>query len=391
MQRFGERPSCRAKDIYQILERFAAAGIQKAPELEEVARNCLRLKASMEGTSNSASGLDSLLDFHSDRSLLLIWKFSTKQKKQRAFLQSALKHWERHKETGGANQKSKALSKSEFVTQPQEYDWDTMFADPSLPLVVDIGCGMGVSLLGLSSSTDENSNQASSQLLSGNHPLTTWQDCNFVGVDLGALGIGYARSVASRWCLEDRLQFVVDSAEDFVEKVKESYPGPIRLFLIQFPTPYRLKPAETNDSYAKSGNSQLPTSANDGFMVTEKLLRLIHESLLKTNGRLLIQSNCEDVAVGIRNLACKEVGFLFESMSTNVESSPFTSVSVTPRIPQRTADWIAMGGERANGPGWFGNPLLHREGATETEVACALNGTPVHRCLLRPSGNKKAE
>jgi hypothetical protein len=120
-------------------------------------------------------------------------------------------------------------------------------------------------------------------------------------------------------------------------------------------------------------------------MVTENLLQSVHTAISNTNGRLLLQSNCEDVSVWMRNLACDKVGFSFEDQSLlDVESVPFTSNHVAPRVPQRTAEWITMGGERANGPGWFENPLLHRAGATETEVACALNGTPVHRCLLRP-------
>ena len=32
-----------------------------------------------------------------------------------------------------------------------QYDWLAMFEDPSRPLVVDVGCSMGVSLLGLAS------------------------------------------------------------------------------------------------------------------------------------------------------------------------------------------------------------------------------------------------
>jgi hypothetical protein len=58
-------------------------------------------------------------------------------------------------------------------------------------------------------------------------------------------------------------------------------------------------------------------------------------------------------------------------------------VSSQQRIPQRTVDYVAMGGERAKGRGWFQREILHSEGATETEVACTINGTPVHRCLLK--------
>jgi hypothetical protein len=377
--RFGERSSCRTKDIFQIMERFSAAGVENASELETVARKCLSAK----GESSNAIHNGALLNFHSDRSQLLIWKFSTKQKKQRAFLQSALKHWQRQKEEGEEQLGSPipADSKGSIMEHPQQiYNWENMFEDPTRPLVVDIGCGMGISLLGLA----RGDSQASAQILLGNDSSLTWEDCNFAGVDLGGLGIGYARGLASRWDIDGRLQFVMDSAESFMENLIQSYPGSINVCLIQFPTPYQLKPA--NAESETNGNSQLPTSARDGFMVTEKLLQLVHQSLSETNGRLLIQSNCEDVAVYMRDVASTSVGFAVENIDRDIlqsQSETFPSLNTAQRIPQRTADWIAMGGERAEGSGWSKVPILHRDGATETEVSCVLNGTPVHRCVLR--------
>ena len=171
-----------------------------------------------------------------------------------------------------------------------------------------------------------------------------------------------------------------------MESLRESYPGPIQVGLILFPTPYKLKPAKKGD--LGSGNSQLPTSARDGFMVSEELLKGAFRSLVNSNGRLLVQSNCEDVAVYMKDVACIKLGFSVEVVDQGILQSQregFASLERSPRIPQRTADWIAMGGNRAHGPGWSDLPILHREGATETEVACALNGTPIYRCLLRPS------
>ena len=385
LSRFGERSSCRSKDIYQILERFAAAGVEHSPDLEYVAKNCI----SHKGDESFQEDIESLVNFHSNRSLLLIWKFSTKQKKQRSFLQSALKHWQRQKEGEETTMENKPRKNPENVLEETKkvYSWETMFTDPSRPLVVDIGCGMGVSLLGLA----KGDYQASSQVLLNSHGSSmAWKDFNFVGVDLGGLGIGYARGLASRWGIGDRLQFVVDSADNFLENLQRSYPGRVHLCLIQFPTPYQLNTAGESKEDDNKGNSQLPASAYDGFMVTKKLLQSVHQSLSKTSGRLLLQSNCEDVAVHMRNTACNEAGFSIEVVDIELlksqEIQAFASLDSKPRIPQRTADWAAMGGERANGPGWCEVPILHREGATETEVACGLNGTPVHRCLLRPVG-----
>lgn len=375
LDRFGARSSCRAKDIYQIMERFSAAGVEGATKLEEAAKTALVSKGDV-------SNGDALLEFHSDRSLLLIWKFSTKQKKQRAFLQSALKHWQRQKGIAEAKDNIDSdFAKTANSQMNNVHDWNSMFKDPLRPLVVDVGCGMGVSLLGLASGN----NPISSQVLLGDesHRLE-WKDCNFVGVDLGGLGIGYARGLASRWGLDDRLQFVIESAEGCLQSLVQRYPGPIKLCLIQFPTPYVLN--KTSSDGEKTGNSQLPISARDGFMVTEELLQLAYQALSKSNGKLLLQSNCEDVAVHMHNLAAKKVGFEVEYTDQTllkIMSKSYGSPGVTPRVPQRTADWIAMGGQRAEGADWSVGPILHRESATETEVACALNGTPVHRCVLR--------
>ena len=385
LERSCDRSSCRPKDVYHILERFAAAGLQRHDRLQNVADACLFKK--LKDTNNQHQPGDCSLDFHSDRSLLLIWKFSTKQKKQYAFLNTAKKHWERHyhqalqRNNTEVSESHSVTSEGSSAIEDNSYDWNKMFDDPTRPLVVDIGCGMGVSLLGLASSESENAvGLASSRLLLGN---LTWSDCNFVGVDLGKLGISFAGGVTQRWNLQGRLQFVADSAEDFCLKLP-SYPGNIVLYMCQFPTPYRLQTQTQTD---KSGNLQLPTSQVDGFMVTKKLMELIHSSLHSTTGRLLIQSNCEDVAVYMRNLACHEVGFSYVQEDTESSPLPMVKTEQPLRIPQRTQDWVEMGGERASGPGWFDRPILHQQGCTETEVACRLNGTPIHRCILVQSNN----
>jgi len=276
------------------------------------------------------------------------------------------------------------------------YDWDELFEDASRPLVIDIGTGMGVSLLGLASTTDQIGKDSSSLMLGENNrnddtdesqtdPLK-WSDCNFIGVDLGALGIGYGQGIANRWNLQSRLHFVVDTAESFFQAL-HLYPGEIRCCMIQFPTPFRL---QTNKD---GGNCQLPKSKFDGFMVTKELLELIQFNLHPKRGKLLLQSNCEDVAVWMRNLACQTVGFIAindidnhdddNNIVTSYTDKEIDVSSSQERIPQRTLNYVAMGGERATGRGWFQRGILHSKGATETEVACGINGTPLHRCLLK--------
>jgi SAM-dependent methyltransferase len=377
LQRFGGRPSCRAKDVRGIIERLAAAGVRDDPVLQKVALQCMESKSTSIATEEGEAKIDHsiLLDLHSDYCSLMIWKFSTRQRKQRSFLLTAAKHWDERHDTGSSDDPTISLEDDNKDDVGSFQPWD-VFADPTRKLVVDVGCGMGVSALGLSS-------------LDGHFKSTTdvdydWSSYNYIGVDLSQIGIGYAKGIARRWGLEERAAFVVDSAESLLERVKQ-YPGPIELVMIQFPTPYRLIPSPaggtvlSDDDLLKGGNSQLPTSADDGFMVTSNLLKLAADLVQsadgKPNGKLILQSNCEDVAVTMRDIAINQAGFKIVRLENEVET-----VQGTPT--KRTMNWIEMYGKRAVGPGWSSVPLLPRKGRTETEIACILNGTPVHRCML---------
>jgi tRNA G46 methylase TrmB len=225
---------------------------------------------------------------------------------------------------------------------------------------------MGVSVLGLA-----DQNVMTEQVIN-----TRWSDCNFAGVDLSGLAINYAQCLGQRW--HHNAHFFLESAETMLEKIIATYPGPLQLCLIQFPTPYRL-PTLSLEKSEERGNLQLPATCEDGFMVSEKLLHLVHDALAP-KGKLLIQSNCEDVAVWIRNTAITSCNFDIVDTIPSLLSCDDDSRPTTPT--KRSYDWIAAGGERAQGSGWSSWPLLPRRGRTETEVACMLNGTPVHRCLL---------
>ena len=357
--RFGTRNSCRGKDVWHILERLAAAGIRNDADLERVGKLALESKSEDQSTEN-------IIDFHSDRCLLMIWKFSTKQRKQRAFLEAALKHWERQATQESPNDPQEKKS--------NQYVWQDIYADPTKPLVIDVGCGMGVSLLGLAQ--QENKKSCYNGVL-----VENWSNCNLAGVDLSGLAIGFGQSISKRWGLNDRLHFFADEAESFVRRVMETYPGPVELCLVQFPTPYRLPKRLTNDVELALGNSQLPSDTGSGFMVNSILLGVIHQALLKANGKLLVQSNCEDVALWMKKTAIETVGFQAVDCSFVAKESNKVPVLQT----KRTLDWISMGGERADGMTWSKGPILPRKGRTETEVACLLNGVPVHRCLLMTS------
>ena len=420
LQRFGKRSSCRSTDILHMVERIAAAGVQTefTITLQKVAADCLAVKKDASIHEDMIRILQcGQFELHSERSLLWIWRFSTRQRKQQAFLKSASIHWE--SSSSITNTKSSSLSSSSTITgspliptnsdsiSPIMMKWDEIFGDVNRDLVVDIGCGMGISILGLSSFCLKNKNSSN---LSSSSPLTRDLEkeifiddidlsaCNYLGADLSQLAINYASSISSRWDLNGRVHFEVISAEEMLEHVVNTYPGNVKLVMIQFPTPFSFQEDDDDNSSKKngqnneilnsvvlnSGNQQLPKSAYHGFMVTKHLLDLVNRASNDSDGKLLIQSNCEDVAVLMKNIAIEQSGF-------QTLDVPKCVVKFDDKIavPKRTKKWIGLGGERAEGSCWSSIPLLPKKSATETEIACSLNGIPIHRCILEVCKSKK--
>ena len=380
MQRFGARPSCRVKDLMAVLDRLAAAGIRNNSELDYITQMIIQSKTRQYGKEeNLSAALKCPVNLHSESCLLMLWKFSARQRKQKSFLRMAAEHGDSTK----ADIEGSLLSEANTSAAATylSYDWNTIYRDASRPLVIDVGCGMGVSLLGLA--TIDGSFQPNDS--SGSNGLQQdWSGCNFLGVDLSALAIGYANNIATRWNLTDKLFFAVDDSERLLNTVAACYPGPVAWVLVQFPTPYRLNATATTENVtvvSPSGNSQLPKSASDGFMVTPDCLRQVGNILRGSDctsptGHLLLQSNCEDVAIYMKDMA-NDLGM------SSVKAIKYCAKSSNRTRTQRGQTWMAMGGKQAIGPEWWLEPILPRLGRTETEVGCILNETPVHRCVLR--------
>ena len=389
LERFGNKPSCRAKDVLHIVERLYATGITGDPskQLSNIAAKCLIGKDFRGQNTSTKTGVVELLqrnefDLHCDKPLLWLWRFSIRQKKQRSFLRGATQSYERYIR-GDKNQSDLGITSGDGERREEEkYNWSELFVDQTRPLVVDIGCGYGVSLHGLATLKEQD------LALSSRDDLDIeWGKCNYLGIDLSRTAIGFANSLSSRWGISGRLAYVVGSAEDVLQALL-AYPGNVCLATIQFPTPFKLQKASYKDTTSESnaeeakakGNAQLPKHPYADFMVTSNLLHITKEVLSASRGRLILQSNVEDVAVFMRHLA-EESGFSVVPVSNAITS--FDEVKA--RVPQRTKEYIKMGGnrKRALGEGWAGEALLPRRGATETEVACLLDTTPIHRCLLR--------
>eukprot|EP00550_Attheya_septentrionalis_P009347 CAMPEP_0198298584 /NCGR_PEP_ID=MMETSP1449-20131203/41367_1 /TAXON_ID=420275 /ORGANISM="Attheya septentrionalis, Strain CCMP2084" /LENGTH=128 /DNA_ID=CAMNT_0043999885 /DNA_START=1 /DNA_END=383 /DNA_ORIENTATION=+ len=128
--------------------------------------------------------------------------------------------------------------------------------------------------------------------------------------------------------------------------------------MLQFPTPFAStthnNTTSTSCDDVNARNSQLPVDQESGFMVTSSLLETARillqkkrQALAPCSGGILLQSNCEDVAVTMRQMA-EQVGF--SCMTTPQSKKEDTNVTSL-ALPQRTRNWIVVGGQRAIGPG----------------------------------------
>lgn len=349
LRRFGKRSSCRAMDILHMVERIAAAGIKSeyTDLFQKLAAECLLMK-DLSRTGLLENGTIEMLqkgsvELHSERSLLWIWRFSTRQRKQQAFLKSASKHWV-----------SSVINDNHNVhdyenNSDHTMQWNNIFDDASLPLIVDLGCGMGISVLGLATTSSNDKATSGDNVNLGD---MGWSQYNFIGADLSQLAVNFASSVSQRWKCQGRVYFTLLSAEEVMKKIIDSYPGPVKLVTIQFPTPFSFQENDLGedindeifDSVANQGNKQLPQSAYSGFMVTKRLLDLVKIALKDGSGKLLLQSNCEDVAVLMKNIAVNEAGF----HTLDVEKCTH-KLENKASLTKRTEKWIAVNGERAEG------------------------------------------
>jgi SAM-dependent methyltransferase len=360
--------------------------------------------------ASSGQGKCHWLHSASGRPLSALWKHSTKQKKVRSSTDQLVP---------GTRLAKLAVDKSRNGAFIWAGDSPLGFQDMTLPLVIDIGCGFGVSLLGLATS-----NAAGS-------------DMNYLGCDLSTHCIDYARGLAARWDLSSRCRFAVAPAEDFLVWVRDHYPGPVSWILIQFPTPFKLElpedaaaaPAKKSKKGSKQGgnkvivgrNSQLPvvsmrddseqgenSDGDGGFMVSRRVVSLVMDIVKKVSNTVACgvyaQSNVEDVAVLMKKrfdaLLRESEGIVCEHMveadssMTNTSARQCMQSGEVVSTTKRQQIWASAGGKRveqldgddceeavssAGTIEWMTASPWGIDARTETEAAYGISGKAVYR------------
>ena len=241
----------RGVDIIMLCERFAAAGVRNrrlfdtaAEKIEsKLERITGKARRSIDDNDSNSKNQIALLKnalarlrggtfgLMDDRALALLWRHSARQQKSGRQVESNSGNHVVHQNDGNHKE-------IERLRDP------ITFLDPLLPLVIDLGCGYGTSLLGLC----EVQRRAT---MNGKNNGRDDGDANriifnFLGVDMSRESIRYARSVSHRWFPDDGVvagccRFLEADCESALDWVLREYPGPVHWVLCQFPSPYRLR------------------------------------------------------------------------------------------------------------------------------------------------------
>ncbi|RZC19968.1 tRNA (guanine-N(7)-)-methyltransferase isoform B [Glycine soja] len=150
---------------------------------------------------------------------------------------------------------------SSFSVPAQVPDWNHAFADPTLPLMVDIGCGSGRFLMWLAKRTPK--------------------ERNFLGLEIRERIVKRAESWAKDLAL-DNILFLFANATISFKQLVESYPGPLVLVSVLCPDPHFKK------KHHKRRVLQKP------------LVGAIVDNLMP-GGQVFIQSDVIEMALDMRN------------------------------------------------------------------------------------------
>ncbi|KAL9303509.1 hypothetical protein ACSQ67_020772 [Phaseolus vulgaris] len=150
---------------------------------------------------------------------------------------------------------------SSFSVPAEVPDWNQVFADPMLPLMVDIGCGSGRFLMWLAKRTPKQR--------------------NFLGLEIRERIVKRAETWAKDLALNN-IHFLFANATISFKQLVESYPGPLVLVSILCPDPHFKK------RHHKRRVLQKP------------LVGAIVDNLMP-GGQVFVQSDVLEVALDMRN------------------------------------------------------------------------------------------
>eukprot|EP00434_Breviolum_minutum_P032423 symbB.v1.2.028672.t4/scaffold3061.1/size64423/6 len=318
--------------VQQMLERLATAGYrqQDYPGVFKAGLTALK-RLSCPSSSNLRDLEVGNYSLHSPRPLLWLFRHSTRQGRRCIPPRASKVH-----------EAVERLSQS------------------SQPLVIDLGCGFGASSLGLAQ---------------GGHAV--------LAVDASAHCIRYATALRRRWQLpQSQVSFVQCAAEDALAAVLSVEMAAVKWILINFPTPFAAPESDgAREEMVTSGNSHLPETFDSAdFMANMKMLEDARQCLLERGcsdgAGLLVQSNVEDVAVMLRQMA-EANGWetvMDPSMGTFV-----AELQASQWQPRRQQQFAAAAQQRAKGPGWLTSSPLPRLARTETEAYYTAESLAIHR------------
>ena len=389
MKRKQMKQSRRAVEILVSCEKLAAAGCYGYYFQKVLNQAKMSLPQSLHYDTLSDTTKDGLMDLNLWSTRSLLWLFR--------------KGHVLHKVT--ERDSKDALSLSDLLLKPPQFD------DPSLPLVIDIGCGLGVTLIGLAARAkaykveELNNNNDDDQI------HFHWSKYNYLGSDLSKKAIQWASSLTIRRHLSGRCQFIHASTQTVLEYLDKTKAN-IKLILLQFPTPYVLQESQglEKSNEASGCNEKLPLGPNDpSFMANPKILSKMaslvtnasdnNASILDESSYILLQSNCEDVSLYVHNIL---VGLQLETVSAKSPRLSFDRLELSSRtkkwleyysdqgmnikdddilVSGHTPSSVTSNIQRAVGVQWSSEPILPI--GTETEASCYHQRTPIHRCLFK--------
>ncbi len=151
--------------------------------------------------------------------------------------------------------------KKELQDPTGPLDWNSIYEDPTKPLMLDIGSGYGRFLLGL---------------------VQVESEKNALGLEIRDPVIKRANEWAKHLGLDTRVHFARSNATVSLKTMLETYPGPVELVTIQFPDPH----------FKKRHRKRR--------IVQDTLVKAVTE-ILAPKGRVLLQSDVLNVAVDMRD------------------------------------------------------------------------------------------